>query len=129
MRRRTTLATAALDGAERGGQAELRHVAVEGLARGRLPTIKYYLREGLLPEGEKRTPRLTDYDEQHVRRLELLRILRDAGDVPVEGLKRLVAATETQGTRARPRFAVATGSRSSPTPPPASADAFGDTTA
>ena len=65
-----------------------------------VPTIKYYLREGLLPEGEKRTPRLTDYDKQHVRRLELLRILRDAGDVPVEGLKRLVAATETPGTAA-----------------------------
>ena len=63
-----------------------------------VPTIKYYLRDGLRPEGDKRTPRLTDYDEQHVRRLELLRILRDVGDVPVEGLKRLVAATETRGT-------------------------------
>ena len=85
-----------------------------------VPTIKYYLREGLLPEGEKRTPRLTDYGEQHVRRLELLRILRDAGDVPVEGLKRLVAATETQGT-VHDLFAVAADALA-PTPPPASAD-------
>ena len=85
-----------------------------------VPTIKYYLREGLLPDGEKRTPRLTDYDEQHVRRLELLRILRDAGDVPVEGLKRLVAATETQGT-VHDLFAVAADALA-PTPPPASAD-------
>lgn len=80
-----------------------------------VPTIKYYLREGLLPEGDKRTPRLTDYDGQHVRRLELLRILRDVGDVPVEGLKRLVAATETRGT-VHDLFAVAADALA-PTPP------------
>ena len=72
-----------------------------------VPTIKYYLREGLLPEGDKRTPRLTDYDDRHVRRLELLRILRDVGDVPVDGLKRMVAATETSGTSVHELFAVA----------------------
>jgi len=83
-----------------------------------VPTIKYYLREGLLPDGVRRTPRLTDYDEQHVRRLELLRILRDAGDVPVEGLRRLVAATETRGT-VHDLFAVAADALA-PTPPPGS---------
>ena len=57
-----------------------------------VPTIKYYLREGLLPDGVKRTPRLTEYDERHVRRLGLLRILREVGQVPVDGLKQLVAA-------------------------------------
>lgn len=81
-------------------------------------TIKYYLREGLLPEGDKRTPRLTDYDERHVRRLELLRILRDVGDVPVDGLKRLVAATETRGATVQELFAVAADALA-PTPPPA----------
>ncbi len=86
-----------------------------------VPTIKYYLREGLLPDGEKRTPRLTDYDEQHVRRLELLRILRDVGDVSVEGLKRLVAATETRGT-VHDLFAVAADALA-PTPPPTSDEA------
>ena len=85
-----------------------------------VPTIKYYLREGLLPEGEKRTPRLTDYDEQHVRRLELLRILRDVGDVSVEGLRRLVAATETQGT-VHDLFAEAADALA-PTPPPPSSE-------
>lgn len=79
-------------------------------------TIKYYLREGLLPEGDKRTPRLTEYDERHVRRLELLRILRDVGDVPVEGLKRLVAATEGRGTTVQELFAVAADALA-PVPP------------
>lgn len=79
-------------------------------------TIKYYLREGLLPEGDKRTPRLTEYDQRHVRRLRLLRILRDVGDVPVEGLKRLVAATESRGTTVQELFAVAADALA-PTPP------------
>ena len=83
-----------------------------------VPTIKYYLREGLLPEGDKRTPRLTDYDDRHVRRLELLRILRDVGDVPVDGLKRMVVATETSGTSVHELFAVAADALA-PTPPPA----------
>lgn len=82
-----------------------------------VPTIKYYLREGLLPEGDKRTPRLTEYDDRHVRRLELLRILRDVGDVPVDGLKRLVAATESRGTTVHELFAVAADALA-PTPPP-----------
>jgi DNA-binding transcriptional MerR regulator len=80
-----------------------------------VPTIKYYLREGLLPEGDKRTPRLTEYDDRHVRRLGLLRVLRDVGDVPVEGLKRLVAATETRGT-VHDLFAVAADALA-PAPP------------
>ncbi|MDR7255182.1 DNA-binding transcriptional MerR regulator [Nocardioides sp. BE266] len=80
-------------------------------------TIKYYLREGLLPEGDKRTPRLTEYDERHVRRLGLLRILRDVGDVPVDGLKRLVAASETRGS-VHDLFAVAADALA-PTPPAA----------
>lgn len=79
-------------------------------------TIKYYLREGLLPDGDKRTPRLTEYDQRHVRRLELLRILRDVGNVPVEGLKRLVAATETRGTTVQELFAVAADALA-PVPP------------
>lgn len=57
-------------------------------------TIKYYLRKGLLPGGEKLTQRLTEYDERHVRRLGLLRLLREVGQIPVEGLRRLVQATE-----------------------------------
>lgn len=61
-------------------------------------TIKYYLREGLLPEGSPVTPRLTEYDERHVRQLGLLRILREVGRIPVEDLKQLVEAARSRGT-------------------------------
>ncbi len=60
-------------------------------------TIKYYLREGLLPEGRKLTQRLVEYDARHVRRLHLLRLLREAGHVPVQALRQLVGVAT--GTR------------------------------
>ena len=56
-------------------------------------TIKYYQREGLLPPAAKPAARLADYDERHVRRLHLVRLLREVGDIPIDGLKRLVGAT------------------------------------
>jgi DNA-binding transcriptional MerR regulator len=61
-------------------------------------TIKYYLREGLLPAARRITPRLSEYGGEHVRRLALLRVLREVGRVPVDGLRRLVEATERPGT-------------------------------
>ena len=36
-----------------------------------IPTIKFYLREGLLPSGVARAANQADYDETHVRRLRL----------------------------------------------------------
>ena len=57
-------------------------------------TMKYYVREGLLPPGRAITPRLSEYDEEHVRRLRLLRALREVGGVPVTRLRALVGALE-----------------------------------
>ena len=51
-------------------------------------TIKYYVREGLLPEGTRRAENQVDYDESHVSRLALIRAL-----VSVAGLS--IAATRT----------------------------------
>lgn len=42
-------------------------------------SIKYYLREGLLPEGVRTSPTQAVYDEAHVRRLATIRALLDAG--------------------------------------------------
>ena len=44
-----------------------------------VPTIKYYLREGLLPPGETVGATRTRYDESHVRRLRLVRALDEPG--------------------------------------------------
>lgn len=56
-----------------------------------VPTIKYYLREGLLPPGAFTSPNQALYDEEHVRRLKLVRALVDLGRVPIAGVKELLA--------------------------------------
>lgn len=44
-----------------------------------VPTIKFYLHEGLLPPGERTSPNQSQYDDQHVRRLALIRSLTEIG--------------------------------------------------
>jgi DNA-binding transcriptional MerR regulator len=56
-----------------------------------IPTIKYYLREGLLPPGEITRPNQARYDERHVRRLRLVRALVDVGRVPIAAIRALFA--------------------------------------
>ncbi|MET7814885.1 MerR family transcriptional regulator [Streptomyces sp. NPDC005395] len=46
-------------------------------------TIKYYLREGLLPPGRQLNATTAEYDESHLRRLRLVRALIQVGKVPV----------------------------------------------
>lgn len=44
-----------------------------------VPTIKYYLREQLLPEGERSAPTQAAYGEVHVKRLRVIRALIESG--------------------------------------------------
>lgn len=81
-----------------------------------LATVKYYLREGLLSPGRKVSARSAEYDERHVRRLELLRILRDVGQIPVGRLRSLVDAVEDTRLSVHDMFARATDAIA-PTPP------------
>lgn len=46
-------------------------------------TIKYYLREGLLPAGQRVSATQAEYDEGHLRRLRLVRALLQVGRLPV----------------------------------------------
>ena len=59
-----------------------------------LATVKYYLREGLLFAGETVGPRRAEYDERHLRRLRVLRLLREVGGVPVTSLRQIVDALD-----------------------------------
>ena len=59
-----------------------------------LATVKYYLREGLLPPGEMVGPRRAEYGEAHLRRLRVLRALREVGGAPVSALQVIVDAIE-----------------------------------
>ncbi|MEV0645349.1 MerR family transcriptional regulator [Phytomonospora sp. NPDC050363] len=62
-----------------------------------IPTIKYYLREGLLPAGERTSPNQAQYDARHLRRLRLIRALIDIGGVPVAGVRELLDSIDAKG--------------------------------
>lgn len=57
-------------------------------------TVKYYLREGLLPPGERVSATQAEYGPAHVERLRLIRALVDGADVSIDGIRRIVAAIE-----------------------------------
>ncbi|RCG32469.1 MerR family transcriptional regulator [Sphaerisporangium album] len=61
-----------------------------------IPTIKYYLREGLLPQGEQTAATRAEYDEAHLRRLRLIRALLEVGRVPVATIAKIIAAVEDE---------------------------------
>jgi DNA-binding transcriptional MerR regulator len=67
-------------------------------ARADVPvaTVKYYLREGLLNPGVATSPRRAEYDGSHLRRLRILRLLREIGGVPVSNLRRVVDALDDE---------------------------------
>jgi DNA-binding transcriptional MerR regulator len=56
-------------------------------------TIKYYLREGLLPEGERTAPTQATYAERHVRRLRVIRALIESG-VSIAEVRRVLDALD-----------------------------------
>ena len=62
-----------------------------------VPTIKYYLREGLLPPGTPTSATQAAYGEAHLARLRLIRVLREVGQVPVAALRAVLAAVDNPG--------------------------------
>ncbi|MFJ6050675.1 MerR family transcriptional regulator [Streptomyces sp. NPDC092307] len=56
-----------------------------------IATIKYYLREGLLPPGRRVSATTADYDEGHLRRLRLVRAMIQVGQVPVARVRQVLA--------------------------------------
>ncbi|WP_102193767.1 MerR family transcriptional regulator [Microbacterium aurantiacum] len=64
-----------------------------------VPTIKYYLREGLLPEGERSAPTQAAYGEVHVQRLRVIRALLDSG-VSIAETRRVLDALDNPPAKA-----------------------------
>jgi DNA-binding transcriptional MerR regulator len=52
-----------------------------------VPTIKFYLREGLLPPGRLTSPNQATYGEEHLRRLRLIRAMVDVAHVPIATIR------------------------------------------
>lgn len=64
-----------------------------------VPTIKYYLRERLLPEGERSAPTQAAYGEAHVQRLGVIRALVAAG-VSIAEVRRVLETLDHPPTSA-----------------------------
>lgn len=83
-------------------------------------TVKYYVREGLLPAGTRISDNRTDYDDEHARRVRLIRALIDVGRLPVARAREVLAVLDDDGRQVQDVFAVA---QDALTPGPPAADA------
>ncbi|GAA2668858.1 MULTISPECIES: MerR family transcriptional regulator [Actinosynnema] len=61
-----------------------------------VPTIKYYLRAGLLPPGELTSPNQARYGEDHLHRLRLVRAMVDVGGLSIAAVGEVFAALGEQ---------------------------------
>ncbi|APX33156.1 transcriptional regulator [Brachybacterium sp. P6-10-X1] len=57
-------------------------------------TIKYYLREGLLPAGRRSSRTTADYDDGHAERLRLIRALVQTGGLGIAAVRRVLAVID-----------------------------------
>ena len=64
--------------------------------RGGAPvaTIKFYLREGLLPPGEPTARNQADYTETHVARVRLIRTLTGVGQLSLAAVREVLTAVD-----------------------------------
>jgi DNA-binding transcriptional MerR regulator len=64
-----------------------------------IPTIKYYIREGLLPGGTTTAPNQAKYEDRHLARLELVRSLREVADLGIPTIGRILQAVDRVSAR------------------------------
>lgn len=57
-------------------------------------TIKYYVREGLLPAGERLNGNRTEYGDEHIHRLRLIRAMLEVGHLSVSSVAQVLAALD-----------------------------------
>ncbi len=62
-----------------------------------IPTIKFYLRERVLPAGSRTAPNQAAYGQEHLRRLRLIRVLVEVGGLPLSAVRRVVDALGDEG--------------------------------
>lgn len=77
--------------------------------RGGVPvgTVKYYLREGLVPAGEATSATQAHYDEAHLERLGLVRVLLGPGGLSVARARDVLAAVDDPTTSVHDALGVA----------------------
>ncbi|MCC8249679.1 MerR family transcriptional regulator [Saccharothrix luteola] len=59
-----------------------------------VPTIKFYLREGLLPAGELTSPNQARYSDGHLHRLRLVRAMVELGGLSIAAVREVLGALD-----------------------------------
>ena len=57
-------------------------------------TIKFYIRDGLLPPGTRSQRNQASYSESHLQRLDLIRALRDVAGLPLDLVREVVGQVD-----------------------------------
>ncbi len=87
--------TATIHQRQEEGKRDMRIAELSRISGVPVPTIKYYLRENLLPPGELTSPNQASYGESHLHRLRLIRALVDLGQVPVARVKEVLEGLDS----------------------------------
>lgn len=90
-----------------------------------VPTLKYYLREGVLHAGEVRSRTQASYDDSHVERVRLVRALTGVGGLSIAAVRRVLEVIEAPGVGPTDVMAAAAASLYEPEPEPAPAEGDG----
>ncbi|MCO5987323.1 MerR family transcriptional regulator [Actinoallomurus spadix] len=88
-----------------------------------VPTIKFYLREGLLPPGELTSPNQAEYADTHLRRLRLIRALIELAGLPVARVKEVLESLDAGDQALHHRIGAVHRALAPSWPPAESADA------
>ncbi|MGH3713294.1 MAG: MerR family transcriptional regulator [Micromonosporaceae bacterium] len=72
-----------------------------------VPTIKYYLREGLLEAGRRTSPNQADYDDRHVRRLRVIRALAEVAQLPLSTIGEILHGIDSPEPKLHEAFGLA----------------------
>ena len=79
-----------------------------------LSAVKFYQREGLLPEGVRSAPNQVAYDDTHVKRVRLIRALIETGGLSIAATKDVLRAVDADGMTMADTFGVAQQAMSTP---------------
>jgi DNA-binding transcriptional MerR regulator len=63
-------------------------------SRVTVASIKFYLREGLLPSGERTSANQTSYGDEHIQRLRLIRSLIEVGGLSIATARDVIGAVD-----------------------------------
>jgi DNA-binding transcriptional MerR regulator len=101
----------------RAGRSGMRISELARAADVPVATVKFYLREGLLPEGELTSATQARYGEAHLERLRLIRALTGPGGLSLAAARRVVDAIDHPPEGVHDLLGVATAAVGQTVPP------------